>query len=123
MQVRVLSRSYLLSKQVVNGKFPALLPLLMIGPVYLIVVHSYGKFSFYIFFQFPIGRITVRPLLDKLDRHVIVYTCDNNQGTPWRNGSASDSRSEGCVFESRRGHKIFATLLSKICKRKISCLQ
>ena len=23
--------------------------------------------------------------------------------TPWRNGSASDSRSEGCVFESRRG--------------------
>ena len=21
---------------------------------------------------------------------------------PWRNGSASDSRSEGCVFESRR---------------------
>ena len=27
--------------------------------------------------------------------------------TPWRNGSASDSRSEGCVFESRRGHIIF----------------
>ena len=25
------------------------------------------------------------------------------QLTPWRNGSASDSRSEGCVFESRRG--------------------
>ena len=23
--------------------------------------------------------------------------------TPWRNGSASDSRSEGCVFESCRG--------------------
>ena len=22
--------------------------------------------------------------------------------TPWRNGNASDSRSEGCVFESRR---------------------
>ena len=21
---------------------------------------------------------------------------------PWRNGSASDSRSEGCVFDSRR---------------------
>ena len=28
-------------------------------------------------------------------------------GTPWRNGSASDSRSEGCVFESRRGHTSF----------------
>ena len=27
--------------------------------------------------------------------------------TPWRNGSASDSRSEGCVFESRRGHQTF----------------
>ncbi|KAI4497657.1 hypothetical protein M0802_007197 [Mischocyttarus mexicanus] len=26
-----------------------------------------------------------------------------DQETPWRNGSASDSRSEGCVFKSRRG--------------------
>ena len=26
--------------------------------------------------------------------------------TPWRNGSASDSRSEGCVFKSRRGQQI-----------------
>ena len=25
----------------------------------------------------------------------------------WRNGSASDSRSEGCVFKSRRGHLLF----------------
>ena len=31
--------------------------------------------------------------------------------TPWRNGSASDSRSEGCVFESRRGQKFFWTRL------------
>ena len=31
--------------------------------------------------------------------------------TPWRNGSASDSRSEGCVFESRRGqHNIFQSI-------------
>ena len=29
-----------------------------------------------------------------------------NKLTPWRNGSASDSRSEGCVFESRRGHNL-----------------
>ena len=29
------------------------------------------------------------------------------QVTPWRNGSASDSRSEGCVFESRRGQVMF----------------
>ena len=27
--------------------------------------------------------------------------------TPWRNGSASDSRSEGCVFKSRRGQLFF----------------
>lgn len=30
--------------------------------------------------------------------------------TSWRNGSASDSRSEGCVFESRRGHETFSSL-------------
>src|SRR4029434_7746276 len=28
--------------------------------------------------------------------------------TLWRNGSASDSRSEGCVFKSRRGQKACA---------------
>ena len=32
----------------------------------------------------------------------------------WRNGSASDSRSEGCVFESRRGQITF--LLKNIFK-------
>ena len=31
--------------------------------------------------------------------------------TPWRNGSASDSRSVGCVFESRRGHQVFVFIL------------
>ena len=30
--------------------------------------------------------------------------------TPWRNGSASDSRSEGCVFKSRRGHFFLFTV-------------
>ena len=30
--------------------------------------------------------------------------------TPWRNGSASDSRSEGCVFESRRGHNFISKM-------------
>ena len=29
--------------------------------------------------------------------------------TPWRNGSASDSRSEGCVFESRRGQNFLTS--------------
>ena len=31
--------------------------------------------------------------------------------TPWRNGSASDSRSEGCVFKSRRGHCDFVIIV------------
>ena len=34
--------------------------------------------------------------------------------TPWRNGSASDSRSEGCVFESRRGQN-FGTCVKSVC--------
>ena len=33
----------------------------------------------------------------------------NARLTPWRNGSASDSRSEGCVFESRRGQRKFSS--------------
>ena len=36
-----------------------------------------------------------------------MYSCIQRlavTATPWRNGSASDSRSEGCVFKSRRGH-------------------
>ena len=36
----------------------------------------------------------------------------SNMRTPWLNGSASDSRSEGCVFESRRGQlTTFAIIL------------
>ena len=41
--------------------------------------------------------------------------------TPWRNGSASDSRSEGCVFESRRGHKLFSLII--FFEKKNVCLQ
>ena len=41
--------------------------------------------------------------------------------TPWRNGSASDSRSEGCVFESRRGHVFLSHLTSD--RTKTVCLQ
>ena len=34
------------------------------------------------------------------------------QLSPWRNGSASDSRSEGFVFESRRGQNFFLVILN-----------
>ena len=43
--------------------------------------------------------------------------------TPWRNGSASDSRSEGCVFESRRGHIVFYIILSNLMLEKYNILQ
>ena len=33
--------------------------------------------------------------------------------TSWRNGSASDSRSEGCVFKSRRGHTFYSSTTQK----------
>ena len=36
--------------------------------------------------------------------------------TPWRNGSASDSRSEGCVFESRRGQINFLIIRYNVDK-------
>ena len=42
------------------------------------------------------------------DLDLILDTYSNM--TPWRNGSASDSRSEGCVFESRRGQTRFFLL-------------
>ena len=37
-------------------------------------------------------------------KHILSSVNSIDQLTPWRNGSASDSRSEGCVFKSRRGH-------------------
>ena len=35
-------------------------------------------------------------------RFFYLISTDVPQADPWRNGSASDSRSEGCVFDSRR---------------------
>ena len=41
--------------------------------------------------------------------------------TPWRNGGASDSRAEGCEFESRRGQKYFVLWRVKV-ERNVSGL-
>ena len=51
-----------------------------------------------------------------------------NKLTPWRNGSASDSRSEGCVFESRRGQlnnflRRFLFSFAILFKRQQHCIQ
>ena len=40
-----------------------------------------------------------------LGLHIGIWS-EGEKKTPWRNGSASDSRSEGCVFKSRRGQKM-----------------
>ena len=69
-----------------------------------------------------LGRQLCSPLYHRrLAEHILVVTvrtncavvaawatliCQPHWQTPWRNGSASDSRSEGCVFESRRGQNI-----------------
>ena len=34
--------------------------------------------------------------------------------TLWRNGSASDSRSEGCVFKSRQGQLFCSSLVKEV---------
>ena len=39
--------------------------------------------------------------------HTHFFISGPHKLTLWRNGSASDSRSEGCVFESRRGQLDF----------------
>jgi hypothetical protein len=41
--------------------------------------------------------------------------------TPWRNGSASDSRPEGCVFKSRRGHWFSFSWLKRLMSTKPFC--
>ena len=48
---------------------------------------------------------------------VRIRMCGRVEASSWRNGSASDSRSEGCVFESRRAQR-FCThtkIIAKIC--------
>ena len=37
----------------------------------------------------------------------VLCAADSNRRALWRNGSASDSRSEGCVFKSRRGQSVY----------------
>ena len=49
----------------------------------------------------------------------IIFRFRYHRLTPWRNGSASDSRLEGCVFESRRDQlSFFAIILITISIKK-----
>ena len=54
-----------------------------------------------------------------IDQIIICFYCGCL--TPWRNGSASDSRSEGCVFKSRRG-QIFLVIRNNILTALINLL-
>ena len=65
------------------------------------------SFSYFLLPTLAFGK--ERPCLKKIKRFKTPkITQETLPGTPWRNGSASDSRSEGCVFESRRGHIKFS---------------
>ena len=44
--------------------------------------------------------------------------CHNTEAL-WRNGSASDSRSEGCVFKSRQGHLLICVDHTLSCERQL----
>lgn len=52
----------------------------------------------------------------RCSHQVVMSGLDHNVGrlTSWRNGSASDSRSEGCVFKSRRGQGNLAFLVTSV---------
>ena len=71
---------------------------------------SYLPF-YYVFFQFLLLTIfnlqanilTTKDILSNLAQDRIVLCATMQQSALWRNGSASDSRSEGWVFESLRG--------------------
>ena len=56
-------------------------------------------------------QITNAPVL--ILRHVMGGKIIMFKVALWRNGSASDSRSEGCVFKSRQGHSPLTTNLNR----------
>ena len=58
------------------------------------------KYIITIFLYFP------RHFLKKLLDNITPIFFRQNQQAWWRNGSASDSSSEGCVFKSRPGHSM-----------------
>ena len=71
------------------------------------------------------GYITVTSTVDNPNDRAtynlicyLSYICKDG-GTPWRNGSASDSRSEGCVFKSRRGQNFFLSKIKKLLLKNI----
>ncbi len=72
----------------------------------------------YITMKYVHVKLFVNKTRRRYDKRFSSYIAFNNRSaatTPWRNGSASDSRSEGCVFKSRRGQKqTFFFLISYI---------
>ena len=73
---------------------------------------NFSSTEFVYLLKSPETEITAENFHNKLQSgsilgKFIILKFNRGTKTPWRNGSASDSRSEGCVFESRRGHIFF----------------
>ena len=75
----------------------------------------------------PLFNVAVRCIklrryfYSKQDMHIDQFSISDSLGqlTLWRNGSASDSRSEGCVFKSRQGqHFILSFETIRRCRQK-----
>ena len=65
------------------------------------------------------GPILHRTTLEASHHNAI---CLLSGRTPWRNGSASDSRSEGCVFKSRRGQYVVSSGSPRIATITVTIL-
>src|SRR4029434_4044639 len=59
----------------------------------------------YYYFLFTKTLYVWRRVTRKSFSSALKMDSQSGKQTLWRNGSASDSRSEGCVFKSRRGQK------------------
>ena len=70
----------------------------------------------------PIAKETRKISTDLTNKVNIFISYHIRNMTSWRNGSASDSRSEGCVFESRRGQIYYRMFFSHIMYKHYVCL-
>ena len=82
---------------------------------------NFSSTEFVYLLKSPETEITAENFHNKLQSgsilgKFIILKFNHVTKTPWRNGSASDSRSEGCVFESRRGHIFFISRIFLLVK-------
>ena len=82
---------------------------------------NFSSTEFVYLLKSPETEITAENFHNKLQsgsilgKFIFLYSSRAHK-TPWRNGSASDSRSEGCVFESRRAHLFILSFSHDFCR-------